>query len=82
MNFLRFFAPIFLGHPKREAAAPKASGCSRERPVPVWRNRESRIREVAGRRNWPEAVSRKMAAEKGLLTEVRPGHHLYTRKAA
>src|SRR5467141_3298952 len=29
-------------------------------------NRESRSREAAGRRNWPESVPRKTRAEKGL----------------
>jgi hypothetical protein len=33
--------------------------------VPFGRNRESRTREAAGRRNWPEAVPKKMGAEKG-----------------
>jgi hypothetical protein len=37
--------------------------------VPFGRNRESRSREAAGRRNWPEAVPRKMRGRKrvGLL---------------
>ena len=34
------------------------------------RNRESRTHEAAGRRNWPEAVPGKCAAEKGGDTEV------------
>jgi hypothetical protein len=32
------------------------------------RNRESRSREAAGRRNWPEAVPKKMRGEKRLCT--------------
>src|SRR6266403_1625439 len=38
------------------------------------RNRESRTREAAGRRNWPEAVPRKMRGRKRLLTEIRQHH--------
>jgi hypothetical protein len=34
------------------------------------RNRESRSREAAGRRNWPEAVPRKMRGRKRLLTAL------------
>jgi len=34
------------------------------------RNRESRSREAAGRRNSPEAVPRKMEAEKGAYREA------------
>ena len=34
------------------------------------RNRESRSREAAGRRNWPEAVPRRMRGRKRTLAEV------------
>ncbi len=34
------------------------------------RNRESRSREAAGRRNWPEAVPREMCGKKRVLTEI------------
>ncbi len=34
------------------------------------RNRESRSREAAGRRNWPEAVPRKMRERKSLHTRL------------
>ncbi len=34
------------------------------------RSRESRSREAAGRRNWPEAVPRKSAAEKKKCTRI------------
>src|SRR6266576_2989958 len=37
----------------------------------VGRNRESRSREAAGRRNWPEAVPRKMSGKKRPLTRLR-----------
>jgi len=33
------------------------------------RNRESRSREAAGRRNWPEAVPKKMRGRKRLHTQ-------------
>jgi hypothetical protein len=38
--------------------------------VPFGRNRESRNREDAGRRNWPEAVPKKMRGRKRSLTEI------------
>ena len=38
--------------------------------MPFGRNRESRSREAAGRRNWPEAVPRKMSGRKSVLTEI------------
>jgi hypothetical protein len=38
--------------------------------VPFGRNRESRSREAAGRRNWPEQCPGKCAAEKGERTEL------------
>ena len=37
-----------------------------EGPATFGRNRESRTREAAGRRNWPEAVPRKMSGGKRL----------------
>jgi hypothetical protein len=37
------------------------------------RNRESRTREAAGRRNWPEAVPKKMRGRKGWPTELKNG---------
>ena len=40
------------------------------------RNRESRSREAAGRRNWPEAVPRKMKAEKDLKVGADLGRPL------
>ena len=40
-----------------------------EGPVLFGRNREGRSREAAGRRNWPEAVPRKMSGRKSALTE-------------
>ncbi len=43
--------------------------------MPFGRNRESRSREAAGRRNWPEAVPRKMRGRRkdGLASSVRIG---------
>ena len=40
------------------------------------RSRESRTREAAGRRNWPEAVPKKMRGRKRMLTEIREGRDL------
>ena len=40
-------------------------------PTFLGRNRESRRREAAGRRDWPEAVPRKMRGRKSSLTEIR-----------
>src|SRR6266481_5941297 len=43
-------------------------------PVFLGRNRESRSREAAGRRNWPEAVPKKMRGRKrALIKSVRMG---------
>ena len=39
--------------------------------MPFGRNRESRSREAAGRRNWPEAVPKKMRCRKRLCAEMR-----------
>src|SRR6266478_1530128 len=75
MNFLLFLAPFSWGTQKRVAAAPKASGCFMGGTcVLLGRNRESRSREAAGRRNWPEAVPKKMRGRKRsetLLSEIR-----------
>ena len=38
--------------------------------MPFGRNRESRSREAAGRRNWPEAVPKKMRGRKSPLTRL------------
>src|SRR5258708_7478264 len=70
MNVSPFSGPIFLGTQKREALLPRRAGALWEGPVPFRRNRESRSREAAGRRNWPEAVPRKMRAEKGRLSKI------------
>jgi len=43
------------------------------------RNRESRSREAAGRRNWPEAVPRKMRGKKSVLTGIRNQVRMGTR---
>ena len=45
-------------------AAPKASGCILGGTQRIaGRNRESRRREAAGRRNYPEAVPKERSAE-------------------
>jgi hypothetical protein len=62
--FLLFLAPFSSGTQKREAAAPKASGALWEGPATFGRNRESRTREAAGRRNWPEAVAQEKERQK------------------
>src|ERR1700722_4847236 len=67
-----FFCPIFLRHPKARATAPKASGCIPGGTRVVFgRNRESRRREAAGRRNSPEAVPRKRSGRKRPCTGIR-----------
>jgi hypothetical protein len=43
--------------------------------VPFGRSRESRSREVAGRRNWPEQWPRKCVAEKGQPTGLSKNRH-------
>ena len=73
-TFFSSFLPHVPGaHPKREAAARKASGYLWEGPVLFGRGRESRSSEAAGRGNWPEAVPRKMRGRKrdGLPNSVR-----------
>jgi transposase-like protein len=55
--------------PLTEEAGGLGAG-DREGPVSFGRNRESRRREAAGRRNWPEAVPKKMRGGKRLLTEL------------
>src|SRR5438552_18528716 len=71
MNFSPFSCPIFLGHLIRERPLlPRRAGALWEGPVLFGRNRESRSREAAGRRNWPEAVPRKMRERKSLHTRL------------
>jgi hypothetical protein len=60
-----FFLPHFPGAPRSERLLlPRRAGALWEGPVPFGRNRESRSREAAGRRNWPEAVPRKIRGKK------------------
>src|SRR2546426_4808382 len=67
-EFFSFFLPHFLGAPKSERPLlPRRAGALWEGPVPLGRNRESRNREAAGRRNWPEAVPKKMRGRKSYL---------------
>src|SRR5258707_14875166 len=56
MKMSPFSAP-FSGAPRSERPLlPKRAGALWEGPVSFGRSRESRSREAAGRRNWPEAV--------------------------
>jgi len=64
MIFSPFSCPIFLGHAKREAAAPKANGCFMGGTALFGRNRDSRSGEAAERRNSAEAALRKTAPGK------------------
>jgi hypothetical protein len=86
MNVSPFSCPIFLGHPIRERPLlPKRVGALWEGPVPFGRNRESRTREAAGRRNWPEAVPKKMRGRKRQLAEIsenREEEHSCRKRAA
>src|SRR6266853_2761826 len=80
-EFFSFFLPHFPGAPRSERPLlPRRAGALWEGPVPFRRNRESRSREAAGRRNWPEAVPKKMRgrkrgayqiSEKGIRSRLR-----------
>src|SRR5882724_10391699 len=74
-EFFSFFLPHFPGALRSERPLlPRRAGALWEGPVAFGRNRESRSREAAGRRNWPEAVPRKLRGRKRSLTvlsEVR-----------
>src|SRR5713226_10520727 len=71
-----FFLPHFPGAPKSERPLlPRRAGALWEGPVRFGRNRESRRREAAGRRNYPEAVpngegGNKDNAPKRILTVI------------
>src|SRR6266404_6201915 len=82
MNFLLFLAPFSWGTQKREAAAPKVSGCFMGGTHVLGRSRESRSREAAGRRNWPEAVPRKMGGRKRPLAGLGASRREETQEAA
>src|ERR1700738_5299482 len=70
-NFFSFFLPHFPGAPRSERPLlPRRADALWEGPVQFGRNRESRSREAAGRRNWPEAVPKKMRGRKRPLTEL------------
>src|SRR5712692_7437728 len=71
MNLFSFFLPHFPGAPRSERPLlPRRAGALWEGPVPFGKNRKSRSREAAGRRNWPEAVPRKMSGGKRLHTRL------------
>jgi len=71
MNFLLFLAPFSWGTQKREAAAPKASGCFMGGTCDV---REGAVKaepaKLPGAGIWPEAVPRKMRGRKRVVTEI------------
>src|SRR6266567_2212685 len=71
MKFFSFFLPHFPGAPRSERPLlPRRAGALWEGPVWFGRNRESRSREAAGRRNWPEAVPKKMCGRKRSPTRL------------
>src|SRR5882762_5714839 len=61
------FCPISLGHPRAEwILLPRRAAAFWEGPKGfTGRNRESRSREAAGRRNYPEAVPKERSGENG-----------------
>src|SRR5207248_881030 len=66
-EFFSFFLPHFPGAPRSERPLlPRRAGALWEGPVPFGGHRESRTREAARRRNWPEAVPRKMNGRRRL----------------
>jgi len=66
-----FSAPFFWSTQKRGLLLPKRVAALWEGPMLcVVRSHESRSREAAGRRNWPEQCPGKCAAEKGMLTQL------------
>jgi hypothetical protein len=70
-EFFSFSLPHFPGAPKSERPLlPRRAGALWEGPVVFGRSRESRTREAAGRRNWPEAVPREMRGGKRALIEI------------
>jgi hypothetical protein len=66
--------PISLGHPRAERMLlPKRASAFREGPEGLMgRNRESRRREAAGRRNYPEAVPKEMRCERNIDRTIEP----------
>src|ERR1700730_834586 len=69
-EFFFFFLPHFPVAPKCERPLlPGQAGALWEGPAPLGRNRESRTREAAGRRNSPEAVPRKTCGRKSVLSD-------------
>src|SRR6266481_1182610 len=76
MNFFSFFLPHFPGALRSERPLlPRRADALREGPVLFGRNRESRSREAAGRRNWPEAVPRELRGRKRALTGLSKNRH-------
>jgi hypothetical protein len=70
-EFFSFFLPHFPGALISERPLlPRRAGALWEGPVVFGRNRESRNREAAGRRNWPEQCPGKCAVEKGQVAEI------------
>src|SRR5713226_9505486 len=71
-EFSPFSCPIFLGHPEARGRCSQGERVLYGRgPVSSFgRNRESRSREAAGRRNWLKLCPEKCVAEKGQLAEM------------
>jgi hypothetical protein len=66
-EILSFFLPHCPGAPRSERPLlPSRAGALWEGPVLFGRNRESRAREAAGRRNWPEAQENERQKKAGL----------------
>src|SRR6266404_3852276 len=65
------FCPISLGHPRAEwMLLPRRAAAFWEGPKEFsGRNRESRRREAAGRRNYPEAVPKERSGKKENLMD-------------
>ena len=68
------FCPTSLGHPRAEwILLPRRAAAFREGPKRFrGRNRESRRREAAGRRNYPEAVPRERSGGNGSVVSIAP----------
>src|SRR5882724_189404 len=82
-EFFSFFLPHFPGAPKSERPLlPRRAGALWGGLVLFGRNRESRSREAAGRRNWPEAVPRKMRGRKRSVTGLSERWHHQQNDAA
>src|SRR5207249_2480058 len=74
MNFLLFLAPFSWGTQKREAAAPKASGCFMGGTCAVQEEPgKQKPRKLQGAGIGPKPCPGKTRAEKGQLAEMSEG---------